>query len=152
MLLKGVGKGVVALRLFCEVYNRYILPALRAMISEILIKKYSMTQCEVSKLLGITQPAINQYLSGRRGYKVVKILKTSSRISKLAEEVADRIVKEGSDPKEIAKMLCISCVMIRNDDELLKKLLSTINLGSNGLVLTDCLVYRMNSDYKECKQ
>ncbi len=143
---------MIVLKLFCEVYNRYVLPALRAMISEILIKKYSMTQCEVSKLLGITQPAINQYLSGRRGYKVVKILKTSNKISKLAEEVADRIVRERPNPKEIAKMLCISCVMIRNDNELLKKLLSTINLSSNGLVLTDCLIYKMNGGYKECKQ
>jgi len=131
----------VGTKLFCEIYNRYVLPALRAMISEILIKKYSMTQCEVSKLLGITQPAINQYLSRRRGYKVVKVLKSSGRISRLAEEVADMIVRERPNPKEIAKMLCVSCAMIRSDDEVLKKLLATINLGNGNVVLTDCLLH-----------
>jgi len=78
------------MRIFCEAIFSDILPALRAIIAKDLLETYGMTQEEVSKRLGITQPAVSQYKSGLRGSKV-KLLTSNENLMALAKKIAAEI-------------------------------------------------------------
>lgn len=79
------------MRVICEVVVSDILPTLRSLITKELVQNYNLSQIEVSKKLGITQPAVSQYKSGVRGSKAKKILgnkKVMNEIKKLVGEIA----------------------------------------------------------------
>lgn len=63
--------------LFCEIYTKALPPALRAMIARELVDTYGLAQWSVARALGIRQPLINHYLSGRR--KRSRLFSNSSR-------------------------------------------------------------------------
>jgi predicted transcriptional regulator len=75
--------------LFCSKVISEILPSFRAIIANKLLEK-GMTQKEVSKLLGITQPAISQYKSGLRGLITEKMLK-NERFMEYLNDIADKV-------------------------------------------------------------
>lgn len=79
------------MKIFCETIFADIIPAIRAIVAKDLIEKYDLTQSEVSKRLGITQPAVSQYKSGLRGKKLENILsnkKLMKWIDKLTLDIA----------------------------------------------------------------
>ncbi len=78
----------------CEIAANRILPAIRAEIARVLINEHNMKQTEVSHLLGITQGAVNHYLSGYRGGG--KILEEYPEIKEYAKKMAERI-KNGEE-------------------------------------------------------
>ncbi|NIA09936.1 MAG: transcriptional regulator [Nitrospiraceae bacterium] len=51
----------------CEVITWYVLPAIRRELSAVMISKYNMYQKDAAKLLGVTDAAVSQYLSRKRG-------------------------------------------------------------------------------------
>lgn len=51
----------------CEIVTWYLLPAIRREMSSIMVNEYEMQQKEVAKLLGVTNAAISQYISRKRG-------------------------------------------------------------------------------------
>lgn len=57
----------------CEMIKN-ILPALRSFIAKELIYDYKLNQTDAAKLLGVTQSAISQYLSDKRGIKRIRNL------------------------------------------------------------------------------
>ena len=86
-----------------ELVARSVYPALRAMIADVLIKKYNYTQVEAAKKLGVTQAAISYYLSSKRG--VFKQLFKSEFISKSVEEIAKGIVLNKINEQELTYSL-----------------------------------------------
>ena len=80
------------MRAHCETFAREVLPAIRALIAQKLVKEMGLKQSEAAKLLGVTQATISHYINFRRG-KVTKLLQTKEVASSL-DEVAARIVKE----------------------------------------------------------
>jgi len=78
------------MKIFCETVFSDILPALRSIIAKELLETYGMTQEEVSKKLGITQPAISQYKSAKRGSKV-RLLTSNEKLMGLAKKIAAEI-------------------------------------------------------------
>jgi|SRR3990172_8468116 len=81
------------MRVLCEVVISDILPTLRSLITRELIKSYKLSQIEVSKKLGITQPAISQYSHGLRGSKAKMILANKelrNEIKRLSQEIAQK--------------------------------------------------------------
>jgi len=53
----------------CEEVIKEVIPTIRALIAKDLCLKYGFTQIEAAKKLGITQAAISQYISLKRGGK-----------------------------------------------------------------------------------
>jgi predicted transcriptional regulator len=51
----------------CEIVTWYLLPATRREISSIMIKDYGMQQKDAAMFLGVTNAAVSQYLSRKRG-------------------------------------------------------------------------------------
>jgi len=110
--------------LFCEVYARALLPTLRALIAKELVDNYGFSQWSAAKVLGITQPLINYYLSGKRGSKLMKALSSSEDVRRYVELIAKSIAEGRFE----GRSFCELCISLRTTkSELLKGL--GINVG-----------------------
>ncbi len=76
-----------------EIVAKKILPAIRCVVAEILIKEYGLTQVKAAELLGVSQPAISHYISSRRGGRGATALKNDPEIYGLIKEVAKCLVE-----------------------------------------------------------
>ena len=88
-----------------------VLPSIRAAIAEDLVKR-DLPQKEISKLLGITPPAVSQYVSKKRGCNIVFGEEIKASISQLADDLVDKKV---CNPVE---RICEICRMLREDDKI----------------------------------
>ncbi len=117
-----------------ELVARSVYPALRAMIADVLIKKYNYTQVEAAKKLGVTQAAISYYLSSKRG--VFKQLFKSEFISKSVEEIAKGIVLNKINEQELTySLIKIADYIIENKQlcELHKQFEEDLNVNECNL-------------------
>lgn len=99
------------MRTYCEVVVTDLLPAMRAMIARNLMDS-GLNQSETAKKLGVSQPAISQYLRMIRGSKkpIVMNEEIKKEIKKLSDEIlADKITK-----KDISGRLCHLCRIARD--------------------------------------
>jgi predicted transcriptional regulator len=99
-------------RIFCEVILNEVLPAVRAIIANRLINVYGLTQNEVAKKLGLTQPAVSQYKNGLRGRKIKKILSNKEMVEYI-DSLCDKIATENLD---INFKVCEICTTSREKD------------------------------------
>lgn len=51
----------------CEVITWYVLPVIRRELATTLVKEHGITQKKTAELLGLTDAAISQYVSKKRG-------------------------------------------------------------------------------------
>jgi predicted transcriptional regulator len=86
-----------------------VLPSIRAAVAEELVKR-GLAQKEVSKLLGITPPAVSQYVSKKRGYNIEFGEEIKASISRLADDLLEKKV---DSPVE---RICEICRMMRDDE------------------------------------
>jgi predicted transcriptional regulator len=103
------------MKTFCEIVVSDFLPAVRALVTKELINTYGMTQTEVAKRMGMTQPAISYYLRELRGTKV-KVLEKNSKLMEFVKQVA---VEISSGKEQIVNMHEI-CKRLR-DEKLLSE-------------------------------
>ena len=91
----------------CEVVVKEVLPAIRAILVKELIERHHLSQVEVARKLGITQPAVSQYLrmlrGAGRGGTLLKHIKKHVRV--LADDIARGKLKR----KQIIERLCMIC-------------------------------------------
>lgn len=97
---------------YCEVVVSTILPAMRSLITNELLKKYGLTQREAAKISGLTQPAVSQYSRESRGFKT-KLLEKNPKIMRMIDDLTKDIVSERITPKEIQSRFCKICKTIR---------------------------------------
>jgi len=83
-----------------------VLPSIRAAIAGELINR-GLSQKEISNLLGITPPAVSQYISKKRGYNIKFGKDIKASISKLADDLIDSSVSNPVD------RICEICKMLR---------------------------------------
>jgi len=103
---------------FCEVIVGDVLPALRALLAKELIE-LGLNQTQISRKLGITQPAVSQYMRELRGQGVRMLTsnrKTADLIKNLAHELATGDVKAS----ELHMRICGICKNIRDERMLCK--------------------------------
>ncbi len=92
----------------CENVVWYVLPAIRSELAKELAKV--MSQKEISKILGITQAAVSQYVSNKRGSKIKLSDDARAAIADLADDIAS--VGTGDPTLKI----CEVCKKIREDE------------------------------------
>ncbi|HWQ20933.1 MAG TPA: helix-turn-helix domain-containing protein [Methanotrichaceae archaeon] len=92
----------------CEEVVWDVLPSIRAAIAEELVKR-GLSQKEVSKLLGITPPAVSQYVSKKRGYNIVFKDEVRDEIGRLADDLMQGPVED------LVPRMCIVCRMLRGE-------------------------------------
>ena len=72
-----------------EIQVWYVLPALRRELAVTLIKKHRLSQKKVASLLGISEGAVSQYLSLKRGTSVKFELEVMSMIEQAAAKIKE---------------------------------------------------------------
>jgi predicted transcriptional regulator len=93
----------------CEEVVWDVLPNIRAEIAEDLVKR-GVSQREISRMLGLTQPAVSQYVSKKRGYSIEFSEGVKESIAKLAE---DLIQNQVEDP---LSRICEICKEMRGEE------------------------------------
>jgi predicted transcriptional regulator len=113
----------------CEIIIWKILPTMRSELARNLVEEFGLSQREAAKKLGLTDAAVSQYLSKKRGTARITDdgLKKEIRASakRIAEGKADHVVAE----------LCLICQYFKE-----RKLLNKIYKAETGENLPDCLI------------
>jgi predicted transcriptional regulator len=93
-----------------EVEVFYILPAIRRELS-IALKDLGKSQREIAKLLGVTEAAVSQYISKKRGQDVRFPAELAAAIRKAAPHITDRdsMIKETQRILSSAKDNKLTC-------------------------------------------
>ncbi len=86
-----------------------MLPGIRAAIAEDLVKK-GISQKEVSRMLGITPPAVSQYVSKKRGYSIEFKGDVKESIGRLADDLIQKKVDN------LTVRICEICKSLQNDE------------------------------------
>ena len=92
----------------CENVVWYVLPAIRSELAKDLAK--AMTQKEISEILGITQAAVSQYISDKRGSKIELPDDVRAAIADLADDIT------GGGIDDLTMRMCEICRRIREDE------------------------------------
>jgi predicted transcriptional regulator len=79
-----------------------VLPAIRRELAKELIRKHKLSQRETAEKLGITEAAISQYMSSKRGLGITFGHSVSHEIRKSAEEM----LKKGKSVVQEMHRLC----------------------------------------------
>lgn len=93
----------------CEVIVWNVLPSIRAALAEELVFR-GISQKDVSKMLGITPPAVSQYVSKKRGYRIEFGDDVKAAISRLADDMTQ------NNADDLAERICEICKMARGDE------------------------------------
>ncbi len=101
------------MKLLCEVMVTEILPSVSALVAKDLMENHGLNQVQVSKKLGITQPAISQYIRKLRGHKV-KFMESNKEIVFSIKSISKKIVNEELEEIETG-VFCTICKKMRDD-------------------------------------
>lgn len=94
------------MRYEAEIVSDEILPAIRKVVSERLKYDFGFTQEEIAGKLEITQPAVSQYMKGKRSdSEVVNKLKEDPQADILLDEAASKAAKEKDFSDEIGQLI-----------------------------------------------
>ena len=72
-----------------EIESKTLIPALRAILAKNLAENHNVREDEISKMLGVTQAAISNYIRGTRGDpQLIKKLSAEKQVSEMINEIA----------------------------------------------------------------
>jgi predicted transcriptional regulator len=97
----------------CVTVVKYLLPAIRALVTRELVEKHSITKIEASAKMELTPAAITQYFKGERGSTFAREIEHSDHAMKMIGELAENLAKEDVSPEIIIEKLCEICSAIR---------------------------------------
>lgn len=89
-----------------------ILPAIRRELAMALVNDSKLSQREAARLLGITEPAVSQYMKSKRAKEVIFSTKTKHKIRNSAKEIVKdrkRLLEEIQticNSLDVKKMVC----------------------------------------------
>ena len=75
-----------------EIETKTLIPALRAILAKKLMETYNIQEEDISKMLGVTQAAISNYIRGTRGNPelIIKLL-SIKEVSVMIDEIASNL-------------------------------------------------------------
>ncbi len=95
----------------CEMVVWYVIPAIRSELAKQLLS-LGMKQKDISELMDITQPAVSQYITDKRGSELV----LPDIIKKLVEEFALDLYNKDATKLDIIPRTCNICKQIKAED------------------------------------
>ena len=95
----------------CEIVVWYVIPTIRSELAKELLN-LGMKQKEISELLDITQPAVSQYISDKRGHGI----KFNDDTQKLIKDFAKGLVEEKYNQRDIIPHVCEICRKVKTDE------------------------------------
>ena len=96
----------------CEVAVKVLLPGVRALLARELVFSYGLSQQDVAGKLGLTQPAVSQYLRSIRGCFASKLCQ-SEEIVDIINTIAWEASRGSSDISLLNKEFCRICKIAR---------------------------------------
>lgn len=104
----------------CVTVVKYLLPAIRVLVTKELIEKYNLRRIEASEKMELTPAAITQYFKGERGTTLADEIAQSKNAMEMITELAEVLAKNEADSEEVIEKLCRICTIIRNEGTLCK--------------------------------
>ena len=75
-----------------EIETKTLIPALRAILAKKLMELYNIQEEDISKMLGVTQAAISNYIRGTRGNpELITKLLSIKEVSEMIDEIASNL-------------------------------------------------------------
>lgn len=100
----------------CEIIVSKILPTIRSELARELVETHKLSQRQVAKKLGITESAISQYLSKKRGHNIILNEKTT----KMIKDLAAKKTKQKLGKIETIEEICLICSFMRESKQVCK--------------------------------
>ncbi|MEM1563205.1 MAG: hypothetical protein QW161_00845 [Candidatus Bathyarchaeia archaeon] len=97
----------------CVIVVKYLLPAIRVLVTRELIEKHNMRKIEASEKMELTPAAITQYFKGERGTTLANEIAQSEGAMKMISKLAETLAKKDETPESIIEKLCEICATIR---------------------------------------
>jgi predicted transcriptional regulator len=90
-----------------EIESKTLIPALRAILAKKLAEDHSVREDEISKMLGVTQAAVSNYIRGTRGDpSLIAKLLAEKQVSTLINELTDNLSSDMAyTPSSLSKFI-----------------------------------------------
>ena len=97
----------------CEIVVWYVIPAIRSELAKELLN-LGMRQKDVSELMDITQPAVSQYITDKRGSGI----KLDDNVRKMIQDFARELSQGEATKADLISGTCIICKPVKTSDAL----------------------------------
>ncbi len=97
----------------CEIVVWYVLPSIRSELAKELLN-LGMKQKQISEVLDITQPAVSQYISDKRGQGI----KFEPEVKNMIKDFARDLVEGKASQADIIPKMCEVCNKVKADEVL----------------------------------
>ena len=90
-----------------EIESKSLIPALRAILAKDLANKHHIREDEISKMLGVTQAAISNYIRGTRGDpKLIEKILEDKQVTVMLNDISDSLSTDKAyTPSNLSKFI-----------------------------------------------
>ena len=90
-----------------EIESKSLIPALRAILAKNLAKEHHIHEDQISKMLGVTQAAVSNYIRGTRGDpKLIEKLLAEKQVSEMIIDISDNLASDRAyTPSSLSKFI-----------------------------------------------
>ena len=110
----------------CEIVVWYVIPAIRSELAKELLN-LGMKQKDVSELMDITQPAVSQYITDKRGSGI----KLDENVRKMIHEFARQLSEGEATKADLISKTCTICKHVQTTDVLAQLNINKEDLGED---------------------
>ncbi len=106
---KYIVGGFLLLLLPAEIESKTLIPALRAILAKKLAEEHNIREDEISKMLGVTQAAISNYIRGTRGDpKLIEKLAADEQVAIMIKDLSERLASDMAyTPSSLARFISL---------------------------------------------
>ncbi len=92
-----------------EIESKTMIPALRAILAKKLADQHKIREDDISKMLGVTQAAVSNYIRGTRGDpKLILQLSSQKQIVEMIDEISENLASNKAyTPASLSKFIGI---------------------------------------------
>jgi len=92
-----------------EIESKSMIPALRAILAKKLADQHKIREDEISKMLGVTQAAVSNYIRGTKGDpKLISQLSSQKQIVEMINEISENLASNKAyTPASLSKFIGI---------------------------------------------
>lgn len=89
-----------------EVISEELLPAIRSLLAQELKDSYGLKQREIAKRMGLTQPAVSNYLNNSRAnQEILQKIRDDPQIQILLEDAAGKAAKNENYAEDVSQII-----------------------------------------------
>ena len=90
-----------------EIESKTLIPALRAIMAKTLAEKHEIREDQISKMLGVTQAAVSNYIRGTRGDpELIKKLVAETQVFEMISEISSDLASDRAySPSSLSKFI-----------------------------------------------